>query len=90
MNNMSKIIKGHNKKVISKPRDQTPKCNSRKKCSIEGNCQVNGVVYKCDITRTLLKKVYLRLAEGEWKSRFYNHKLSFRHNRYFNKTTLST
>ena len=54
MNNMSKIIKGHNKKVTSKPRDQRPKCNCRKKaeCPMEGNCLVNDVVYKCDITRT--------------------------------------
>ena len=28
--NMSKIIKGHNKKVTSKPRDQRLKCNCRK------------------------------------------------------------
>ena len=92
MNNMSKIIKGHNKKVTSKPRDQRPKCNCRKKaeCPMEGNCLVNDVVYKCDVTRPLPKKVYLGLAEGEWKSRFYNHKLSFKHKRYSNKTTLSS
>ena len=87
---MSNIIKGHNKKVISKPHDQRPKCNCRKKaeCPMEGNCQVNNILYKCDITRPLPKKVCLRLAEGEWKSRFYNHKLSFKHKRYSNKTTL--
>ena len=26
--------------------------------------------------------MYLGLAEGEWKSRFYNRKLSFKHKRY--------
>ena len=31
MDNLSKIIKGDNKKVSSKPRDQRPKCNCRKK-----------------------------------------------------------
>ena len=45
---------------------------------MEGNCLVNDVVYKCDVTGPLPKKVYLRLAEGEWKSRFYNHKLSLK------------
>ena len=93
MKNMSKIIKGHNKKVTLKPRDQRPKCNCRKKaeCPVEGNCQVNNVIYKCDLTRRPLpKKVYLGLAEGEWKSRFYNHKLLFKHKRYPNKTTLSS
>ena len=57
---------------------------------MEGNCLVNDVGYKCDVTRPLPKKVYLGLAEGEWKSRFYNHKLSFKHKRYSNKTTLSS
>ena len=92
MNNKSNIIKGHNKKVISKPQDQIPKCNCRKKtqCPTEGNCQVNNVIYKYDVTRPLPKKVYLGLAEGEWKSHFYNHKLSFKHKRYSNKTTLSS
>ena len=47
MNNISKIIKGYNKKVTSKPRDQRPKCNCRIKvqCPMEGNDLVNDVVY---------------------------------------------
>ena len=59
-------------------------------CSMEGNYQVNNVVHKCDVTTPLPKKVYLRLAEGEWKGRFCNRKLSFKHERYSNKTTLSS
>ena len=35
MINMSNIIKGHNKKVISKPHDQIPKCNCRKKQNVQ-------------------------------------------------------
>ena len=52
--------------------DQTPKCNCRKKaeCPMEGNCQVNDVLYKCDITRSLSENMYPGLAEWEWKSRF--------------------
>ena len=57
-------------------------------CLMKGNCQVHDVVYKCDVTRPLPKKVCLGLVEGEWKSRFYSHNLSFK-NRYFNKTALS-
>ena len=37
---------------------------------MEGNCLVNDVVYKCDVTRPLPTKVYLGIVEGEWKSRF--------------------
>ena len=57
---------------------------------MEGNCQVNDVVYKYDVKRPLSKKMYLRLAEGEWKSRFYPDMLSFKHKRHSNKTTLSS
>ena len=57
---------------------------------MEGNCQVNSLVYKHDVTRVLPKKVYLGLAEGEWKSCFYNHELSFKPKRHSNKTVLST
>ena len=57
---------------------------------MEGNCQVNNVVYKYDVRRPLPEKVYLGLAGEEWKSRFYNHKLSFKQKRYSNKTTLSS
>ena len=91
MNNMLKIIKRHNKKVTLKPRDQTAKCNCRKKaeCPMEGDCQVNDVVCKCDVTRPLPKKV-LGLAEEEWKSHFYNYKLSFKHKRYSSKTLISS
>ena len=32
---------------------------------MEANRQVNDVVYKCDVTRPLPKKVYLGLSEGE-------------------------
>ena len=85
---MSKIIKRHYKKVTSKPRDQRPKCNCRKnaECLLEDSNQVNDVVYKYDVKRPFPIKVYLRFAEGEWKSRFYTHKLSFKHNRYSNKS----
>ena len=48
----------------------------------EENCQVNDVVYKCDLTRPLPKKVYVGLAEREWKSCFCNYKLLFKHERY--------
>ena len=90
MNNMSKIIKGHSKKVTSKPRNQKSEknlTNCRKKADypMEGNCQINDVVCKCHIARLLLRKVCLGLTDGEWKSRFCNHNLSFKYKRYSNK-----
>ena len=71
-------------------KDQNAIAEKKVECPMEGKCQVNNVVYKYEVTRPLPKKVYLGLSEGEWKSRFYNHKLSFKHKRYFNNTTLSS
>ena len=34
--------------------------------------------------------MYLGLSEGEWKTRFYNQNVSFKHKRYSNNTTLSS
>ena len=49
---------------------------------------------QCMIKRRSLSSMvvcsFLGLAEAEWKSRFYNHKLSFKHKRYSNKTTFSS
>ena len=92
MNNMSKHIKEHNKRVTLKRRDQLPKCNCRKKAkwATEMNCELNNVVYKCDVTKLLPKKVYRALAEREWKSRFCNHKFSFKHKRQHFQVTCGT
>ena len=94
MNSMSKIIREHNKKVTLKPSDQRPKQNQRKKagCPMEGNCQVNNIVYKCDVIRPLPKKCIqdLQRENGRAVSSFYNYKLSFKHKRSSNKTTLSS
>ena len=60
-------------------------------CPVESNCQVNDVIYKYDVTRPLSKKVFLGLAEGEWKSRLYNHKLLLKKKKTSsNETTLSS
>ena len=71
-----------------KPQDQDAIAENLAECPMEGNCEVNDVVYKCEITRPLPRKWYLELAEGKYKSLFYNHELSFKHKRYANKTTV--
>ena len=53
-----------------------------------GECLWRHVISVLKSARKVFKKVYLRLAEEKWKSRFYNHKLSFKDKRYSNKTTL--
>ena len=46
------------------------------------------VVYKCTVSATLNfpEQVYLAVAEGDWKQRFYNHKNSIKSESYRNDT----
>ena len=49
------------------------------------------IVYKCiACTIQQLKKVYLGLTEGEFKTYYYKHSKSFRTKSYSNSTTLSS
>ena len=59
---------------------------------MNGKCQVQNVVYKCTVSATpnFPKRVYLGVAEGDWKQRFYNHKKSIKNKSYRNDTTLSS
>ena len=60
MNNMARVIKSHNAKILGKD-DQSPaynnQCNCRKKdlCPLDGACQVvNNIVHKATVTTVLL------------------------------------
>ena len=57
---------------------------------MEENIQVNDVVYKCEVTRTLPKKRTCRVAKGEWKGRFYNRKLSLKQKKNSSRKTFSS
>ena len=74
MNNISQIIKQHKKHVSKKKEIQTPKCKCRNKndCPMNGNCKVNNVIYKCTVcaTHTFKQRVYLGIAESDWKQRY--------------------
>ena len=94
MNNVSQIIKEHNRNVSNKKEKQTNPCNCRNKneCPLNGNCKLQSVIYKCTVsaTQTFKQRVYLGIAEGNWKQRLYNHRQSFKDKTHKNDTTLSS
>ena len=49
--NMSCMIKSHNKKVINKDIKELKSCNCRVKsdCPLNGQCQVTDIIYKCTV-----------------------------------------
>ena len=90
--NLSNIIKSHNKKLISCSNQIILPYNCRKKeeCPLEGKCRANDIIYKCLTSTTGFPyKVYLGTAQGEFKKRFYNHNTSFKDESKGNDTTLA-
>ena len=93
MENMANIIKGHSNKLTNTKIRQQLACSCRVKsdCPLNGDCRKESIVYKCTAcTIRLLKKVYLGLTEGEFKTCYCNHAKSFRTKRYPNGSTLSS
>ena len=94
MNNVSQIIKQHNRNVSNKKEKQTNPCNCRNKneCPLNGNCKVQNVIYKCTVsaTQTFKQRVYLGIAEGNQKQRLYNYRQSFKDKKHKNDAVLSS
>lgn len=95
MGNIKTIITNHNKAVISKPtrtNNLTKKsCNCRKpnECPMDGNCNVESVIYQAEVTTETTKETYIGLCDTAFKLRYRNHVSSFRNERYKHATELS-
>ena len=80
--NMETIIKKHNAQILNKQTRVTEKmCNCRKaeNCPLQGNCLQNEIVYKANIHSQGKLKCYFGLSEGQFKTRYNNHKTSFKY-----------
>ena len=68
--NMSSMIKSHNKKVINKDVKESKLCNCRVKseCPLNGQCQATDIIYQCTVlSPDKPNKLYLGTAEGDFK-----------------------
>ena len=90
--NMSSMTKSHKKKVISKDVKESKSCNClvKSECPLNGQCQVTDIIYNCTVlSPDKPHKVYLRIAEHNFKKWFYNHRKSFNNRSSANDTTFS-
>ena len=64
---------------------------NQNECRLMGSCGKKSLVYQATITSNnhTVKKNYIGMTEGSFKTRFNNHMLSFNHRKYSTKTTLS-
>ena len=72
MNNMPEVIKGHNKKVTSKPHDQWAKCNCRKRSRMSNRRQLSSERHSLKMLRnkTIPEKSLSWTCRGRMKEPF--------------------
>ena len=90
--NMGKIIKSRNMKLINLSNHHAQPCNCRKKeaCRLQGKCRTENINCKCIVsTSGHPGKIYLGTAEGDFKKIYYNHISSFKNKTQMKKTTLA-
>ena len=95
--NIKQIIDRHNKTILRQNTTPdecatTPKlCNCREpnKCPLTGQCLVKEVVYQASITTAESKETYVGLTAIDFKTRWRNHQMSFKHENKKNDTELS-
>ena len=86
MPNVNQTIRNHNKKLLQQhrnekaPTETTCNCRQKESCPLKGHCLTKCVVYKATVTETVTNKqeTYVGLTENTFKTRYNQHKSSFK------------
>ena len=97
MPNVKQIIDGHNKAILKiaetaqpqKNEGNTCSCRNKEDCPLNGECLVSEVVYQATVTTGDKKETYTGLTATQFKARYRNHLILFRHEERRNETELS-
>ena len=92
--NMANIIKSHNQKILNENNEASDKkkCNCRSKnlCPLDGACLTKNIIYEATVTTSSGNAMtYIGMTEHEFKTRYNNHKLSFKDRKHSHATVLS-
>ena len=100
--NFSTIIKNNNEKILNKYSETErnknhskleKKCNCREvsKCPLNGECKSTGLIYRAVVTEenTENSSQYIGSTEGQFKTRYNNHKSNFNNKHQKDSTALS-
>ena len=92
---MGAIIAAHNKKLLGNDNNVVERdcnCQTRNKpnCPLRGKCCTQSIVYKAEINVNNVTKNYYGLTEGEFKTRYGEHKNSFSNVKKKSSTALSS
>ena len=98
MPNVKQLIDGHNRSILQSVETAQPQqdegkktCNCRKKeeSPLDGECLVSEVVYQATVKTPAAQETYSGLTANQFKARYRNHQMSFRHVKRRNETELS-
>ena len=97
MATVKQVIDGHNKATLKIPETAQPQKDEGKTrswrekedCPLNGECLVSEVVYQATVTTRDKKETYIGLTATQFKARYRNHLMSFRHEKRRNETELS-
>ena len=95
MMSMNSIIKAHNTKVLKKndtnQTEQGKSCNCRDKqtCPVDNKCLTSNVVCKATVNYEDTEQSYVGMTECSFKTRYTQHKSSFKHSKHRNQTELA-
>ena len=94
MPSVKSVIDAHNKRLLQPTEVDAPSrklCNCRKKdqCPLNNQCLEKSVIYQAIVTSVEGTESYVGLTDTEFKTRYGNHKQSFKKAAYRNQTELS-
>ena len=92
MPNVKNIVQQLNtRKGIPQPKAKAAGCNCRQKpeCPMSGNCLEKEIIYKATVESKKGEESYVGLTENTFKTRYGNHKQSFKKRELSNATELS-
>ena len=82
MKNMKNLIKQHNARVLKNQehsKKRSYNCRVKDNCLLDRKCLNECIVYQANVVTNNECKKYFGTAEGEFKLRYNNHTMSFRH-----------
>ena len=92
MKNMKNLIKEHNATVLRNEEHSEKRscsCRVEDNCLLDGTCLHECIVFQANVVTNNECKEYFGTAEGEFKLRYNNHTMSFRHKKRVKDTELS-
>ena len=86
-------VKSHNNKIVGKKSSDVKRCNCRdkEKCPLQGNCLIDSVIYRGNITTSNKndENNYIGLTENQFKGRERHHHHTFQNEEQKSSTQLS-